>query len=349
METNFLSLMETPEGHVKSASDIASDPVFNQRLCRAIESAPDGELTKEAKAGSLYIKRRQRERSLVRRLCEFTSVTDEELTRLPDEEQPVMWGEMQNDTMPAMSLNFSDAVENETFWRRTFKVRFFVISSPEYYKNTWELKAHAHDTVKQFTEDVLLDLDEEEDRHWFGASDECVGARADTATALNNTAGGNPAVGLSGSIQNYWLGAWSRETYVDSKYLFGDVQVPLGTVVANKRFLAHFEKLPDSEIGSRAGDMFFDGADSALSSGKINGVQHLFTTKNYLVPDDTIYQYAAPEYLGFCREYQAPTMSMRREKRTIYFSVEEIVAMAIINAGGVKKGVFANHTDTTQP
>lgn len=337
--------MDTQDGHVKAASDIANDKTFNERLARSIEAAGDGELVKEAAAGSLYIKRRQRERSLVRRLCEFVPVSDEDLTRLPEENQPVMWGEMQNDTMPAMSLNFSDAVENETFWRRTFKVRFFVISSPEYYKNTWELKAHAHDTVKQFTEDVILDLEEEEDRHWFAGSDECVGPRADSATALANTVGGNPAIGLSGYIQNFWLGAWSRERYIDAKYLFNDVQMPLGTVVANKRFLANFEKLPDNEIGSRAGDLFFDGADAVLASGKINGVPHLFTTKNYLVPDNTIYQYTTPEYLGFCREYQAPTMSMRREKRTIYFSAEEIIAMAIVNVAGVRKGVFENHTD----
>lgn len=339
MENDFLSLLDTAEGHEKAAADIANDAVFNERLYRSIEAAGDGELTKQAKAGSLYIKRRQRERSVVRRICDFTTATDEDLVRLPDEDQPVMWGELQNDSMPAMSLNFSDAVENETFWRRTFKVRFFVISSPEYYKNTWELKSHAHDTVKQFTEDVLLDIDEEEDRHWFAGCDEVVGPLAPTGTALAGS------VGLSGKIQNFYLGAWSRDTYVDSKYIFNDVQMPLQNVVANRRFLAHFEKLTDADVGSRSGDLFFDGADEVLSSGKINGVNHLFTTKNYLVADDTVYQFTAPEYLGFCREYQAPTMSMRREKRTIYFSVEEIVAMSIVNADGVRKGIFANHTD----
>ena len=346
METDFLSMIDVDnEGHEKSAADIANDPQFNQRLYRSIEAAPEGELTKEAKAGGLFIKRRQRERSVVRRLNDFETATDDDLVRLPDDDEPCMWGEIQNDTMPAMSLGFDDAVENETFWRKTFKVKFFVISSPEYYKNIWELKTHAHDTVKQFTEDVLIDIDEEEDRHWFGACEEVVGPRADTGTALSNTVGGSPAVGLSGEIQNFWLGAWSRDTCVDSKYIFKDRSLPLGTVVANHRYLSHFEKLPDSEIGSRAGDLFFDGADEALKSGVINGVPHLFTTKSYLVPNDVIFQFTKPDYLGFCREYQAPTMSMRREKRTIFFSVEEIVAMAIVHTGGILKGYFANHTD----
>ena len=347
MNTDFLSMIDTDvDGKEKQAADIANDPVFNERLLRSIESSAEGKMDKEAAAGSLYIKRRQRERSVCRRVNDFETATDDDLVRDPDEEQPIMWGELQNDTMPAMSLGFADAVENETFWRRTFKVRFFVISSPEYYKNMWELKAHAHDTVKQFTEDIMLDIDEEEDRHWFAGCDDAVGPLSDAGTALVNTAGGNPAVGLSGDIQNFWLGAWSRDTYVDSKYLLQDRQMPLGTVVANRRFLAHFEKLKDSDIGSRSGDLFFEGADKALSSGVINGVPHLFTTKNYLVPDDTVYQFTTPDYLGFCREYQAPTMSMRREKRTIFFSVEEVVAMAIVNTGGVMKGVYKNHTDS---
>lgn len=351
METDFMTMIDVDDkGQEKTASDIASDPVFNQRLFESIEAAPAGtELTKEARAGGLYIKRRQRERSVVRRLVDFEAATDDDLVRDPDEEQPIMWGEVQNDSMPAMSLGFGDAVENETFWRRTFKVRFFVISSPEYYKNIWELKAHSHDTVKQFTEDVLLDIDEEEDRHWFGGCDEAVGPRAASATALTNTkdgGSGNDAVGLSGYIQNFWLGAWSVENQVDSKYLLKGRNMPVGTFVANQRFLANIEKLPQNLIGEKAGDLFFEGADKALASGKINGVPHLFTTKNYLVPDDVIYQFTTPDHLGFCREYQPPTMSMRREKRTIFFSVEEIIAMAIINTGGVLKGIFQNHTDT---
>lgn len=347
METDFLDMMDVDAfGQEKKASDIADDHIFNERLFRSIENAPDGELNKQAAAGGFYIKRRQRERSVVRRLVDFSPVTEDDLHPDPDEDQPIMWGEIQNDTMPAMSLGFADAVENETFWRKTFKVRFFVISSPEYYKNIWELKTHSHETVKQFTEDVLIDIDDEEDRHWFRGCDDVVGPRADAAAGLANTAGGSPAVGLSGYIQNFWFGAWSRENQVDSKYILKGRQMPVGNIVANQRFLANFEKLPDSEIGSRAGDLFFEGADKALASRVINGIPHLFTSKNYLVPDDVVYQFTDPEYLGFCREYQPPTMTMYRKKRTIFFSVEEIVCMAIVNAGGVIKGIFRNHSET---
>ncbi len=346
---DILDHFTTAAGLDKCASDIAEDQSLNVKIASIIADAPEGVegLTKVAAAGSLFIKRKQRERSVVRRLNDFVPTSDSDLVRVPDEDQPILWGEIQSDTAPALSINFDDAVENETFWRRTFKVRFFVVASREYYKNEWELKAHAHDTIKQITEDTLIDVDDEEDRHWFTGSDECVGPRADSSAALDNTFGGSPAVGLSGSIQNFWLGAWSRERAVDSKYLFKDRQLPLSKIVANHRYMANFEKLTDAEIGSRAGDMFMNRADAALAEMDPLGIPHLFTQKSWLVPDDTIYLYTDKEHLGFCREYKAPTMSMRKEKRTVYFSVEEIIAMAIVNTAGVLKGLFRNHTDAS--
>jgi hypothetical protein len=301
---------------------------MNDRYFRTLMDAPDGKLEKQAKPGGLYIRRRMRERSIVRRLLEFETATESDLVVLPSEELPIMWGQLQNDSPGAVSMTFHDAVENETFWRDTFIVRFFVISTPEYYKNLWELKTHTHDTVKALTEDGLLDIEEEEDRRWFTASDDVVGP-------VNG-------VGDSGYIQNFYFGAFSRDHHVDSKYILADRQMPLGTFVVNQRFMANFEKMDRTEIGGDLSqDLFKQGGD-ALKDGKIGGVPHLFTSKNHIVPDDVVYHYTTPDYLGLAREYQKPTLYMRKEKRTIFFSIEEIIAITIANVGGVLKGIYQN-------
>lgn len=325
MET---TLLDEIEQHTKSASDIVNDRVLNDRYLRSLLDAPDGKLEKQAKPGGLYVRRRMRERSIVRRLMEFETATDADLVNLPTEELPIMWGQLQNDSPGAVSLTFHDAVENETFWRDTFVVRFFVISTPEYYKNLWELKTHTHDTIKALTEDGLLDIEEEEDRRWFTASDDVVGPV--------------DGVGDSGYIQNFYFGAFSRDNHVDSKYILSDRQMPLGTFVVNQRFVAHFEKLSRSEIGGDLSQDFFKKGGDALKDGIVGGVPHLFTSKNHIVPDDVVYHYTTPEYLGVAREFQKPTLYMRKEKRTIFFSIDEIIAVTIANVGGVLRGVYQN-------
>ncbi len=312
----------------KTASDIANDRVFNERLGQSLMESADGRQDKFAAAGDLYIRRFLRERSIVRRLLDFQPATDADLVRLPNEEMPVIWGTLQNASKGAVSLSMKDTADQETFWRNSFVIRFFVVSSPEYYKNTFELKGHIQDTIKHLTEDMILDLEEEEDRHWFSASDDVVGP-------LDGT-------GLSGYTQHFYFGEFSRDTHVDSQFLFTDKKLPKGINVVNERFMGNFQKLNRTEIGGDLSQDLFTKGGEALAEGVIGGVTHLFTSKNEYVPDNVMYKYTAADYLGVAREHQKPTLFMEKKKRTLFFSVEEIIAMSIVNVAGVIKGVFEN-------
>lgn len=323
-----MNLLEQVQ-QVKEASDIVSDRVFNQELCQTIVEAREGKLEKVAAPGDLYIKRRVRERSVIRRVLDFKPTSEAEYTKIPDEEMPIIWGTLQNVSRGAVSLTMKDTASMDTFWRDTFKVRFFVISTPEYYKNEFELLGHPQDTVKHLTEDMLLDVEDEEDRHSFNGIDETVGAIGGT--------------GASGLTQNFYFGAFSRDTYVDSKYIFTDRKLPRGVVVVNERFMANLEKLPHDLLGGPLSqDAFIKGGAETFKSGEINGQKHIFTSKNELVPNQTMYQFTAADHLGIAREYMAPTLYMEKKKRTIFFSLEEIIAIGLINTMGVNRGVFEN-------
>jgi hypothetical protein len=310
-------------------TDIANDRVFNTQLCEAIENAPDGKLDKEAAASELLILRRLRERSVIRKLMDFKPTTAAELVRIPNEEMPVLLGTLQNDSYGAVSLSMSDTAGQETFWREDFIVRFFVISTPEYYKNTFELLGHPQDTVKNLTEDLLLDLEEQEDRHSWTGFDDIVGAPDSLASG-------------SAMIQHFYFGEFSRDTHVDSQYILSDRKLPRGVFVVNERFVGNFQKLDRSEIGGDLSqDMFLKGGD-ALKEGVVGGVRHIFTSKNQYVPNNTMYQFTTADYLGVAREFQKPTMFMEKKKRTLFFSMEQIIAIGVINTAGVLKGVFEN-------
>lgn len=312
----------------KTAADIANDRVFNERLGQSLLESPEGRQEKFAAAGDLYIRRFLRERSIVRRLLDFQPATDADLVRLPNEEMPVIWGTLQNASKGAVSLSMKDTADQETFWRDSFVIRFFVVSSPEYYKNTFELKGHIQDTVKHLTEDMILDLEEEEDRHWFTTSDDVVGA-------LDGT-------GLSGYPQHFYVGEFDRGTHIDSQFLFTDRKLPKGINVVNERFMGHFQKLNRTEIGGDLSQELFLRGGEALREGVVGGVTHLFTAKTEYVPNNVMYKYTAADYLGVAREHQKPTLFMEKKKRTLFFSVEEIIAMSIVNTAGVIKCVFEN-------
>lgn len=320
--------MELELENYKTASDIANDHVFNERLAQSLVESKDGPQTKFAEAGDLYIRRSLRERSIVRRLLDFTPATDADLVRLPNEEMPVIWGTLQNHSKGAVSLSMKDTADQETFWRDSFVVRFFVISTPEYYKNTFELKGHVQNTIKHLTEDMVLDLEEEEDRHWFAGSDDVVGPL--------------DGVGASGYAQHFYFGEFTQATHIDSQFGFTDRKLPKGINVVNERFMGNFLKLPRTEIGGDLKQEMFLKGGEALSEGTIGGVQHLFTNKNEYVPNNVMYKYTAADYLGVARERVKPTLFMKKEKRTLFFSLEEIIAISIVNVAGVIKGVFEN-------
>jgi hypothetical protein len=314
----------------KEANDIAGDRVFNEQLANTLINGADGKYEKVAAAGEIYIKRRLRERSIVRRNLDFEGVDESKLQKPTDDstEMPYLWGEFQNNSRGAVSLSMKDTADSETFWRNTFRIQFFVISTPEYYKNTFELVGHVQDTVKNLTEDMLLDVEEEEDRRWFAGCDEAVGPI--------------DGVGLTGIPQNFYFGEFSRETVADQDYLFSDRQVPHAMNVVNQRFAAHFRKMNRTEMGGEMAQTLFLEGDQSLKTKNIGNVPYLFTSKNHIIPDNVVYQFANADYLGCAFEYQKPTMFMEKKKRMLYFSLEEIIAVAISNSEGVIRGVFEN-------
>lgn len=310
-----------------ATKDIVQDRVFNEQLLNVILESPDGKQKEAAEAGSRYIRTSLRENGFTRRILPFETVSDTDLHPLPDQEMPVIWGEMQIDSPAARSITMKDTADTEFFWKKTFICRFFVITTPEFTKNTFELKGHVNDTVKILTEQSLKDIETEEDTRWINEVDDVVG-----------TAGG---VGQAGVPQNFYIGPFSRVSYTDAQFLLTDRRLPNGVFLANERFLGNFQKLNRSEIGGDlAQDMFRDGARTALKSGNIGGIAHLFTIKNNLVPNDTLYLFTEPRFLGLAFEYQKPTLYVKKEKRTLIFSADEIIAITIANVAGVAKVKF---------
>jgi len=83
--------------------------------------------------------------------------------------------------------------------------------------------------------------------------------------------------------------------------------------------------------GDLAEEMLRDG----LVLDKIMGMKTIYTIKRSLVPDDTVYFFAAPEFLGKCFYMTDWTMYMKKEAFFIEMFSYWLGGMAIGNVAGV--------------
>jgi len=96
-------------------------------------------------------------------------------------------------------------------------------------------------------------------------------------------------------------------------------------------------KLDRAAVGDdRAGDMFFEG----LKTDTILGVKHIFTIKDDLVPDDYVYFFAAPDFLGKCFYVTDWTMFMKKEAWYVEFFNYWLGGFAFGNVAGMAVARF---------
>jgi len=99
-------------------------------------------------------------------------------------------------------------------------------------------------------------------------------------------------------------------------------------------------KLDRDAVGGDLSEEFFK---NGLTTDTFLGVKSIFTIKDDLVPDDWVYFFAAPEFLGKCFYFTDWTMFMKKEAYFIEWFSYWFGGFAIGNIAGVALCKF-NHT-----
>ena len=102
----------------------------------------------------------------------------------------------------------------------------------------------------------------------------------------------------------------------------------------NRKTAKTFLTFDRSEVGGDLSQTLFTDGLSGLQEAKIFGVKHLFTIKRDIVPDNTIYLFAEPEYLGRFYTLQDPTMYVEKKKDILRFSARETLSVTFANLVG---------------
>lgn len=320
------------EGQVKEAGcditqGVENTQVLNKMLLDRIAASQDGEVKEASAAGTNMIRRQIREEGFLRRIIPPQTVTNEDLDRVLEHDRPVIIEDMEPLSPGAKSIPFGDTADTQSFYGNKYAVVFNPITTPEWTKDINELRTYRMDLRQVITDNSLKDIQTEEDGKFIAMCDTIVGSTA--------------GVGASGVQQNFNIsGGITRDTYVEVLSKLEDQKLNNGVILMNRRTAKEFLKWDRSEIGGDLAQDLLKQGLTALQEAVIFGVKHIFTIKRDLVPDNTIYIYTEPGFLGKFYTLSDVTMYVEKKKDILRFSAREVIGVTVANVAGIAKVNF---------
>jgi hypothetical protein len=314
-----------------SDNDIQVEPaeVLNRKLLDAISAADEGYNKAASDAASNMIRRKLRENGFSRSILPYKQVSNDDLSYLPDTELPVIVEEMEPESPGAKSVTFNDTADTEFYRMDKFVVYFAKIVTPEFTKNVEELRTYKSDLRGVITDNALKDIQTEEDGRFIKTIDRVTGDYGGT--------------GQSGVQQAFNINsAITRDSYVEILSHLENQRLNNGVFLMNRKTAKAFLKFDRSEVGGELSQELFKDGLTALNGGTVMGIRHIFTIKDELIPNQEVYQFAEPSYLGRAYVLQNVTMYVEKKKDILRFSAMEKIGLTIANVAGCARSKFTS-------
>jgi len=301
-----------------------SPETLDQDFLNALQNAMPGEMCKNASAvGGGVIRRKIRESGIQRKVQPFKDIKPEDLTYNGNESQYIR-EEMEPEQEAAVCLNYNDSADTAFYRGDFFDTNFYRISSRKFTKNVFQLSTYKNNLREIVMGNMLKDMHTAEDVQYFKGLDQIVGSPT--------------GVGASGTQQNFEiLGRISRANYAENLRHLLDRDLNNSVFVTNRVTPLQFLQWNRNDIGGdKAQDLLIEGLE-ALTEYKFFNIPHIATIKKTLVPDNVIYKFAEPEYLGRAYRLQDIKTYIKREEHTITMHADEFIGVSIPNVNAVMK------------
>ena len=324
--------MDPKDGLTKEAgcdvtAGVENIQALNQQLLSRIEAANDGNVKEAAAAGTNMIRRKIREEGFTRRIIPPQTVGNEDLDRVVEHDRPVIIEEMEPLSKGAKTIPFGDSADSQSFYGNKYTVVFNPITTPEWTKDINELRTYRMDLRQVITDNSLKDIQTEEDGKFIAMCDTIVGPVA--------------GVGAAGVQQNFNIaGGITRDTYKEVLSKLEDMDLNNGVFLMNRRTAKEFLGWDRSEIGGDLAQDLLKQGLTALQEATIFGVKHIFTIKRALVPDNVVYLFTEPGFLGKFYVLSDVTMFVEKKKDILRFSAREVLGLTVANVAGIAKVNF---------
>lgn len=305
----------------------------NEAFVNAILS---GNVKVAQEAGDNFLKRRVREDGVVREILPPHRVNKEDFVPQVNTDQPVIIVEMEPGSPGAMSMPFGD-YNPPTFYMqgKRFMVVLDRISSSWARKDEAELATYRADIKQLLAEMLVKDLSWQEDARFISAVN----------TLLGGAAGGTNV--LSGLVQWREISGGVSRTNIGEAFKIAfepPSRIPVTRILCNGAMQAELFKWDRLEVGG-------DDAQAILYEGwgkrSLNGAELIVTIKRELVPDDTMYFFGHPDFIGKTYVWMEPSLYITKEDTEVRFRAHEILGSAIGHGDGVFRFDFVTESEAS--
>ena len=306
--------------------------VINKRV---LESLNKDNVKLAQDAATDYTRIQIREDSFAFKILPPEQITPEQLNRDLTERNAVIW-EIEPDSPGSKWVPLQDVPTGEYITGSRYLIPMARVLTPKYVKDLAELYTYKQDIRKILTDNAIKDALAEIDRKFIQTIDSITDDDSGAGTP-NNFTGKVQRLQLSGGINKENLVEALKMLPRGSKTMPGKFRLFNHVMLMNDVTAQDVLKLNAEEVSHAVVEGYWK---NGLQSDTILGAKAIFTIKDDLVPDNTIYFFAAPEFLGKCFYIDDWTMYMKKEAYFINMFSYWYGGFGIGNVAGVAKAVF---------
>jgi hypothetical protein len=310
--------------------------VANEELISGFLAPQGSDMQKSAaETGSDYLKMRLYEKGFFRKILPLKPFgkTDKQV----DTDAPVKIVEKEPSAAAAYSVPFGKMPMGAYLAAPKFRVMLDRIMSRRYRIDVDILDTYEMD-LKSVLEEILLKKIQHEEDSKFIATVNYICSQGNTVKSgemgLPANSDANSFNTELGSCQNVHVGPMDRDSVAELTKGLPSTNRNLEPAMAlvNNLTVRDVTKFSRDEIG---GDIAQDMFKNGFTEQKIHGIDWCVTTKRDLVPNNTVYQFASPEFLGRGYAKRDLQLDTKRENMWVEFWAWETIGAAIGNSAAV--------------
>ena len=301
--------------------------LLNESWMEKISSGDPGLIKQAVDAVQDFTRTKMREDGFWRRIMPMLPVSNDQLTRTVDDENPVVIVDREPDSPAAITVPFGTLPETLYIRGERYKVQFARILTPRFTKDVDQLRTWVMDIRQVISDNAIKDALAEEDGKFL--------------QSVNTVMiGPGFTVPTSGVVQWQQIsGGITRDSLEDSMKIMPNTpsNLEVHTVLVNNITIKDVQKFGRDEMG---GDLSQDIMKNGWTLSDFMGKTWVITIKKNLVPTSSMYQFADPKFIGKSYELEGMSLYIRREAFLLEFFAWETIGGSIGWTSGLARADF---------
>lgn len=299
---------------------------MNHAFLGAIE---EGRIKTASDAVTDYTRTKLREEGFFGKIMPSIQVDDSQLTRQVSDPRPCIVIDKQAESGPAMTIPFATTPRNMWIKAPRYIVSFSRIVTPQFQADKDMLRTWHMDIRQQVSDQAVRDIGTEEDTKFIQTANTAMIGADQPVPANNNVVQWKT---IPGGI--------TRDAIKSAKAIMrkGPGKLSAEVALVNHITILEFEAFDRNEIG---GDLAQDIFKNGFAETTIFKLKLFATIKDDLVPDDAMYLFADPKFIGKHFVLEDTTMYLETRAFMLSFFAYKSLGSAIASTHGLARADFA--------